>query len=169
MEHPPNSFAQTPVARDRDQFLRELLRELSGALEDTVGLKEAEGFIALVGHRIGVLMNREYCQAFDTERLDVRQVAHVLVDLKERIEGDFTVESLTEEAMTLVNTACPFGAHIEGRQSLCMMTSSVFGRIAASNQGYARVVLEKTIARGDPGCRVVVHFRPGEDGHEFFG
>jgi hypothetical protein len=40
------------------------------------------------------------------------------------------------------------------------MTSNVFGSIAAENLGYAKVVLEETIAQGDPGCRVVVHIRP---------
>ena len=43
-----------------------------------------------------------------------------------------------------------------------MMTSNVFGVIAAENLGYARVVLEETIATGSPGCRVVVHLKPDE-------
>ena len=38
-----------------------------------------------------------------------------------------------------------------------MMTSNVFGVIAADNLGYAKVDLEKTIARGDSECRVVVY------------
>jgi len=43
------------------------------------------------------------------------------------------------------------------RPSMCMMTSNVFGVIAAENLGYARVDLEKTIAQGHGECRVVVH------------
>lgn len=34
-----------------------------------------------------------------------------------------------------------------------MMTSNVFGAIAAENQGYAKVALEKTIAQGDGHCK----------------
>ena len=43
-----------------------------------------------------------------------------------------------------------------------MMTSNVFGSIAAENLGYAGVELERTIAGGHAGCRVVVHLRPTE-------
>jgi len=42
---------------------------------------------------------------------------------------------------------------------MCMMTSNVFGQIAARNLGYAKIELQETIARGDAGCRVVVHLR----------
>lgn len=154
---------------NRDSFLRELLRELSGVLEDTVGLEEAEGFIALVGNRMGAAMNQSYREALNTDQLDVAQVAMAMVDLKTRIEGGFAIESIDDEGMVLTNTACPFGTYVEGRRSLCMMTSNVFGRIAASNLGYARVILDKTIARGDPGCRIVIRFEEGSGGREYFG
>jgi hypothetical protein len=54
------------------------------------------------------------------------------------------------------------------------MTSNVFGSIAADNLGYAKVVLEETIAQGAPGGRVVVHLRDtaaarDADGREYFG
>jgi hypothetical protein len=40
-----------------------------------------------------------------------------------------------------------------------MMTSNVFGTIAAENLGYAKVSLEETIATGASGCRVVIYLR----------
>jgi hypothetical protein len=43
-----------------------------------------------------------------------------------------------------------------------MMTSNVFGHIAAQNLGYSAVDLEQTIAEGHPGCRVVVYLRPSD-------
>jgi hypothetical protein len=54
-----------------------------------------------------------------------------------------------------------------------MMTSNVFGSIAAANLGYARVLLEQTIAQGHSGCRVVVELQPSEEegsllGREYF-
>ena len=45
-----------------------------------------------------------------------------------------------------------------------MMTSNVFGHIAAENLGYAKVELEETIARGHSGCRIVVHLESSESG-----
>jgi hypothetical protein len=40
-----------------------------------------------------------------------------------------------------------------------MMTSNVFGVIAAENLGQAKVVLHETIAEGAPGCRVTVYLQ----------
>jgi hypothetical protein len=100
-------------------------------------------------------------------------LSEVLVDLKRRIEGDFYVIEESDEKIVFGNRACPFGDRVLGRPALCMMTSNVFGSIAAENLGYAKVSLEKTIAQGDTGCRVVVYLEPmGEaeqsDGREYF-
>lgn len=169
MDGSTNVFAGIPIARDRELFLLELLGELSRVLEGTVGLKEAEGFISLVGARIGERMNAEYREALGVKELDVSHVAEALVDLKRRIEGGFSIESIDEDRIVLVNTACPFGRHAVGHPSLCMMTSNVFGRIAADNLGYVRVELLETIAEGGAGCRVVVHLNEGGAGREYFG
>src|SRR5690606_17567394 len=95
------------------------------------------------------------------------------VDLKRRIQGDFYVVEATEERIVLGNRACPFGDRVLGRPALCMMTSNVFGSIAAENLGYAKVELQETIAEGAPGCRVVLYLRPDEaaeqaPGREYF-
>ncbi|MGK0266072.1 MAG: putative ArsR family transcriptional regulator [Maricaulis sp.] len=167
-------FKSLPISRDRDQFLRELIRELAATLEEVVGLDEAEVFISVVGNRIGDMMNAEYRELTQTERLDIEQTSAALVDLKRRIDGGFSVESVDEEELVLVNTRCPFGQDVIGHRSLCMMTSNVFGRIAADNNGYARVEIEQSIAAGDKGCRVVVSLRPVEQAsshraREYFG
>lgn len=169
MDEYPVRFDVSGIHRDRDQFLRELLRELSGVLEDAIGVEEAEGFVAMVGNRIGEIMDREYRQALGLPRLDLPRIAKALVDLKQRIQGGFAIESLSPDRIVLTNTSCPFGRYVEGRTSLCMMTSNVFGRMAANNLGYARVALEQTIARGDPGCRVILYLTEGDDGREYFG
>jgi predicted ArsR family transcriptional regulator len=149
------------VPLGRDIFLRRLLRELTGVLQEVVGVQDASGYVSVVGAAIGEQINREYLRALNVERLSRTQVADVLVDLKRRIEGDFCVIEADDEKIVLGNRTCPFGALVHDRPSLCMMTSNVFGRIAADNLGYARVELQQTIAQGDPGCRVVVHLRPG--------
>lgn len=50
-----------------------------------------------------------------------------------------------------------------------MMTSNVFGTIAAQNPGYGKVVLEQTIAAGDPGCRVVLYLKQTTEANEADG
>lgn len=166
-------LAAGAVTLDRDLFLRTMLRELSGALQDVVGLEEAAGFISVVGQRVGDQINDEYRQALGCGVLSRPQVAEVMVDLKRRIQGDFSIVSQDDERIVLANTTCPFGDKVLGRPSMCMMTSNVFGVIAAENLGQAKVVLERTIAQGDAGCRVVVHLADTEDaraahGREYF-
>jgi predicted ArsR family transcriptional regulator len=147
------------VPLERDVFLRNLLRELAGTLEDVVGLKEASGFISIVGQRMGQQINNDYKAALNVPSLSRQQVRDVLVDLKRRIQGDFYVIEETEDKIVLGNRACPFGDRVVGRPSMCMMTSNVFGAIAAENLGYAKVELQETIAQGHGGCRVVVYLR----------
>jgi predicted ArsR family transcriptional regulator len=167
------SAEQLDVPLNRDIFLRTLIRELSGTLEDVVGVKEAAGFISVVGQNVGDRMNADYKQAFGVSQLNRKQVGEVLVDLKRRIQGDFYIIEETPDKIVLGNRACPFAEKVLGRTSMCMMTSNVFGAIAAQNLGYAKVELKQTIAQGDSGCQVVVYLNPTEaaaeaEGREYF-
>jgi Methanogen output domain 1 len=145
------------VPLERDVFLRTLIRHLAGTLDDVVGLSEASGFVALVGQRMGEDINAMYKAALGVPELTRGQVAEVCVDLKRRIQGDFYVISEDDEKIVFGNRVCPFNDKVNGRPALCMMTSNVFGTITSENLGYGKVVLEETIARGDPGCRVTVY------------
>lgn len=170
-ESVPIRDAQVPL--ERDLFLRQLLRELTGTLEDVVGPVEAGGFVSVVGQRMGDMIGAAYREALSVDRLDRHQVADVLVDLKRRIQGDFRVVEVDDDRIVLENGACPFGDKVAGRPSLCMMTSNVFGTIAAENLGYGKVELQRTIAGGHDGCRVVVWIRPtaqceAAPGREYF-
>lgn len=165
---------EVDVDLERDGFVRRLLRHLSGTLQEVVGLEEASGFVSVVGSRMGEEIDRQYREALDQDRLDREQLADVMVDLKRRIEGDFFIVEQSDEKIVLGNRRCPFGDEVEGRPSLCMMTSNVFGSIAARNVGYAKVTVEEAIARGDAGCRIVVHLEPTDEalaaeGREYFG
>jgi predicted ArsR family transcriptional regulator len=162
-----------PIPLERDGFLRTLIRELAGTLQDVVGLDEASGFVSVVGQRVGDHINQLYKTALGVPELSREQVAAVLVDLKRRIQGDFYVIEENDEKIVFGNRACPFAEKVIGRPAMCMMTSNVFGSIAADNLGYAKVVLEETIAQGSPGCRVVVHLKEtpegdAADGREYF-
>ena len=164
------AFIELPIALERDVFLRSLIRELAGTLQDIVGLEEASGYISVVGRTIGMDIDRMYREALGTEFLEREQVAQVLVDLKRRIQGDFYIIEEDEEKIVFGNRACPFAEKVLGRPSMCMMTSNVFGVIAAENLGYARVDIEEAIAEGSPQCRVVVYLKPSEsgDGREYY-
>ena len=164
MPQPQSIASGVSVPLERDIFLRDLLRELAGTLQDVVGLDEASGFISVVGQRIGDQIDADYRDALQVERLSRKQVADVLVDLKRRIKGDFYVIEEDDEKIVLGNRTCPFGEKVIGRPSLCMMTSNVFGVIAAENLGYARVAITESIAKGNPGCRVTVYLKPDDEG-----
>lgn len=153
----PHAPAEASVDLNRDEFLRRLIRELAGTLEDVVGLEEAAGFVSIVGQHLGEWMNQEYRQALAADSLTPEQVRDVLIDLKRRIQGDFYLISEDEDKIVLGNRRCPFGSKVLDRPSMCMMTSNVFGTVTAENLGYAKVCLQATIAGGAKECRVVVH------------
>ncbi len=158
---------------DRDVFLRTLVRELAGTLQDTVGLEDAEGFVAVVGQRMGRWLDTSYREAIGVDRLDRDQVAEVLTDLKARIHGGFELVAGDEAVLEYTNDRCPFEDAVLGRPSMCMMTSNVFGSIAAENLGYAKVELGETIAQGSSRCHVLVHLdharAEARPGREYFG
>jgi predicted ArsR family transcriptional regulator len=164
---------EVDIPLERDVFLRTLARHLAGTLQKVVGLEEASGFVSVVGQEIGGEINRAYKNALAVENLSQGQVAEVLVDLKRRIQGDFFIIEQDDEKIVLGNRACPFAEKVIGVPALCMMTSNVFGSIAADNLGYAKVEIEQAIALGDPGCRVVVYLKPTKQaeaatGREYF-
>jgi len=174
MDSSNSAAAQANLGLDRDIFMRTLMGELSGTLQDIVGIEQASSFISVVGKNVGDYLNTGYKNALALENLDQSTVSDVLVDLKRRIEGQFYVIEQTDDKIVFGNKACPFGDKVKDRPSLCMMTSNVFGTIASDNLGYAKVSLEETIAKGDAGCKVTVFIRTTEeseaaDGREYFG
>lgn len=157
------SIKELDVEHDRDSFLRHTIRQISGTLEDVVGLDEASGLLSIVGAALGTQITDAYKKALQTENLDGTVITDILVDLKRRIGGDFYVADASNDKIILMNRKCPFGESVINRPSLCMMTSNVFGRIVADSLGYARIELDKTIANGDPGCLVVIYLTPETD------
>jgi hypothetical protein len=170
---PRSQVHRLDISLERDLFMRTLIRELAGTLQDVIGLDEASGFISVVGQNMGEQINRDYRIALESAELSREQVADVLVDLKRRIGGDFFIIEESDEKIVFGNRACPFAEKVVGRPAMCMMTSNVFGSIAAENLGYAKVVLNNTIALGDSGCRVTLWLQPTpeadeETGREYF-
>lgn len=153
---------------NRDNFFRRMLGEIAENLEETVGVEEAMGYISSVGGAVGDDISRLYADSKGAP-LTEADLSHVLVDLKSRIGGTFRIVEQSADRIVFRNGACPFGDRVTGRQSLCMMTSNVFGTITAEATGYGKVELAETLARGDTGCTVVVHLKRNDaDGREYF-
>jgi len=168
-----NEMKKLDVPIERDWFFRRMIRTFAKSLEETVGVSEASGYVALVGSEMGQWIESEYQKSADEDCFGREEVAEMLVDLKRRIGGDFHIVSVDENRIVLGNRKCPFDELAIGRPSLCQMTSNVFGRITANQLGYARIELEETIAKGHDGCHIVIHLKPDgdttpEDQHEFY-
>lgn len=167
------SITDLTIPLERDVFLRTLIRELAGTLEEVVGREQASGFVSVVGQKVGDQIDQYYKTALGVGLLSCEQVVDVLVDLKRRIKGDFYVIEQGDEKIVFGNRVCPFEEKIQGRKSMCMMTSNVFGVIAAENLGYAKVQLQQTIAESDHECRVILYLQQGIEldlikGREYF-
>ncbi|GAA1436647.1 hypothetical protein GCM10009641_36580 [Mycobacterium cookii] len=142
----------------KESFLRALVVQLAQTIEVQHGQDAADAAVAQVGTDVGGRMLEEFrlAQAV-TGRMSPEEIGRCYVRLKHAIDGGFRVVEATEERIVLVNDRCPFGEAVRQAPSLCRMTSSVFGGIAARNSDEgATVLLEERIALGDVGCRVVV-------------
>ena len=166
----PQPMAELPIPLTRDSYLRALLGNLADTFEGVIGLRDASGFVSLVGQRIGEEINQRYRDALARKRLTRAEVTDAMVDFQRRVQGDFYVIEADEDKIVLGNRACPFGERAFGHPSLCMTTSGTLGVVAAQNLGYAKVVIEQAIAQGHPGCRVVIHLKPGGkgEGREYY-
>ena len=156
---PALSEARPEGGFGKESFLRALVVQLAQAIERQEGPDAAAAAVAQVGIDVGGQMELEYKAAESiVGRLTPEQLAHCYVRLKHAIDGGFYVVEIREDRIVLGNRRCPFGDLVRLAPSLCRMTSSVFGGIAARNNDEgAAVVLEERIAVGDPGCRVVVY------------
>ncbi len=143
---------------EREAFLRALVVELAQSVDLQHGPSAAEAAIAQVGANVGARMEDSYRAHDQVEGpLKFEQIADFCVDLKRAINGDFYIISADAERIVLGNRRCPFGDVVRRAPSLCRMTSSVFGGIAARNTGNEVAVhLEERIAVGDPECRVTI-------------
>jgi DNA-binding NtrC family response regulator len=89
--------------------------------------------------------------------MDADQYTDMIIELKNKIGGNFSRDSSDPGMVRVVSSHCPFGDAVKQAPELCQMTSSVFGGIAARNFGYAKVVLNKRIAMGDGACEVCIY------------
>lgn len=149
----------------REPFLRALVVQLAMAVADQQGPLAAERAVAQVAADVSGQMEAEYRSATGiTDRLTPQQLADCYVRLKGAIDGGFSIVEVTDRRIVLANTQCPFGDVVTQAPSLCRMTSSVFGGIAAANSDTgADVLLEERIALGDAQCRVVIDLDPPDD------
>ena len=163
------------IKLDREEYLAQLVAELAGILQDMVGLDDASVLVSVAGQNIGSRVDRDYRRALGLRYLDREQVARAIEDLSRCIGGAFELKESDKAHLVYGNTCCPFGEGALNRKALCMMTSNMFGTIAADNLGYAKVCLEKTIAEGEHACRVVIHLDPNDErarcaeGQEYLG
>ncbi|MGE3267893.1 MAG: ATP-binding protein [Chloroflexota bacterium] len=151
----------TPIALSRDVFMRQLIAGLGHLNEGILGADIAGAYIMNVGLSMGAAIESEYKAFWKIERpFTLSEYAHVIVDLKQKIRGNFSLVSLEADKVVVRTSSCPFDEFVRQSPSLCFMTSSVFGGIAARNFGYSKVILHRRIALGDDGCLVTIFLRP---------
>ncbi|MFC5554068.1 methanogen output domain 1-containing protein [Methylobacterium iners] len=136
------------------------VRNLSNTLEDTVGVREASVLMNLVGLAVSDDIQKEYLEAAGKNKLSRADVTQAIIDLKQRIGSDFYIIEDMEDRIIFGNRRCPYGDLAKECPTLCMMTSHMVGHLIAESQGYGRVTLAETIARGDRACRIVVNLDP---------
>lgn len=153
-------------------FLQTFILELMHACEQQGG-DHCEQLIEQIAKSAGSYFEQTYRDEFDKQgNLDREAYVDLILSLKNRIGGNFSLSSTGPDSITVVNSRCPFGEGVTNFPELCRMTSSVFGGIAARNFGYAKVEIKQSIARKHGGCEVCIHTdrnsAEGKPGLEYF-
>ena len=151
---------QVELPINQKSFYLQTLIELNGVLDELIGESESGAFLNHVAEKIGNLFLTLYQDGTEKRRFTPHQLAEVLVDLKSRVGGQFSIVDVSKTRILLCNTRCPFGDSVIGRPSMCLMTSTVFGKIVADSNGYAGVNIDKAIAQGDDSCVIEILLEP---------
>ena len=61
----PRPMAELQLPLSLDTYLRALLGNLADTFEGVIGLRDASGFVSIVGQRIGEEVNQNYRDALD--------------------------------------------------------------------------------------------------------
>ncbi len=144
----PILFLQTFVAQSVD-----VSAKLGGGKEN-----DRQNYIEQLGLTASGCFETAYRQEFaQSGILDHDKYADMIVEIKNKIGGNFSRASSEPGMVRVTSTRCPFGDAVMQAPELCKMTSSVFGGIAARNFGYAKVILDKRIAVGNGMCEARVY------------
>ena len=141
-------------------FLQTFVLELLQLTEEAAG-HQTDQIIERIAQSAGHFFEEAYRDESQfSEALDQDRYIDLIVGLKNRIGGHFSLASASSDCVHVVSSRCPFGEGVKHSPELCRMTSSVFGGIAARNFGYAKVELKERIALGDSQCSVRIHLNP---------
>ncbi|WP_449411836.1 methanogen output domain 1-containing protein [Methylobacterium komagatae] len=153
-----NRTAEVSIGRER--FLAMVVGSLNDVLGDTVGPREVEGFVNLVGMAVAEQILARYLAAAGTSRLDLSATLDALLDWNRDLGGDIAISERSEKKVVLDDRRCPFlGFGLDSR-TMCRMTAHVVGHMVAESQGYGRVTLADRASRGSRGCRIVIDLEP---------
>jgi serine/threonine-protein kinase RsbW len=108
--------------------------------------------------------------AAERDPADAAEVGDEFVRLHAALGSDAHVVTARDDVIELAVTRCPFGVAGAG-SSLCHVSSGLAGQLAARVGGSATVVLDESVADGDPECHLQVRLGPAEsdqDGQPHF-
>jgi serine/threonine-protein kinase RsbW len=97
------------------------------------------------------------------ETLRPDEAADLLQGLHRALGSDAVVELVGEDVIEMSVTHCPFGPGIAGAPSMGHVTAGLAGQLGARVHGEATVLLDESIAAGDPECHLQMLLRPDRE------
>lgn len=142
----------------RESFMLELIAHLSKLTDSIFGNHLGREYIIATAIQMGQAIDEKYKRFHKlSSRLNVDQYASLVVNLKQSIGGDFYLVEKTSNKVVVAASTCPFAGIINQVPNLCMVTSGVFGGIAAINFGFGKVSLRERIGIGKSRCEVCIY------------
>jgi hypothetical protein len=94
---------------DHHGLFNTLVADLAELLESIAGVEDACAYVSGIAARLGTDIEKQYKVALGVQHLSRDQLIEVLIDLKNRAGGAFSVIERDEDRVVFSNCSCPLG------------------------------------------------------------
>ena len=123
-----------PVNLSKEGFLSKIMADITANMPEN----ELKAFCERAGISLGEDINMMYLSFNDVEKLSFDQISNAYVDIGKKLGGVFKTK-VTSEKISVEIVKSPFEQ--SNAKAMNRILSAVFAKIAASNLGYAKVVV----------------------------
>jgi len=148
-----------PAEISKEAILVDMIVDIAANLDENT----ASTAIRKAGIEAGKKIDKVYKQFYNTERLSLEQFSEVVMDVGKKLGAAFTIIEKGPEAVHFHNNKSILGEDAKKSPALGGILAGMLGTLAAKNFGYAKVVLSKSLARGDPYDDIIIFLKKTEE------
>jgi signal transduction histidine kinase len=145
----------------RESLMLQLITHLSKLTYSLFDDHFSREYIMAASLRMAQAIDKKCKEAYgNDDHLSLEQFINLQLSTSDKL---FHLTEKAENKVVVCSNTCPFEKIINEVPNLCMVTSAIFGGIAALNFGFSKVSLRKQIVLGDSCCEVCIYVKNDEE------